>query len=68
MHSVVKYYNVKDARFKGNVFIAVGGLLPGIGGSMTRLGHVNVLFVTELIGLVLIYAGYRIVKLDKQKL
>jgi hypothetical protein len=55
----------KQARFKGNVFIAIGGLLPGIGGSMTRMGHVNVLFVTELIGLILIYIGYRIIKLDK---
>ena len=53
----------KDARFKGrfvgNVLIAVGGLLPGIGGSMTRAGYVEALYVTELMGLILIYAGYR---------
>ena len=53
----------KDARFKGrfigNTLIAVGGLLPGIGGSMTRAGFVEVLYVTELLGLILIYAGYR---------
>ncbi len=69
IYSAVKYYRMidKQARFKGNVFIAIGGLLPGIGGSMTRMGHVNVLFVTELIGLVLIYTGYRIIKLDKHK-
>jgi hypothetical protein len=67
IYSAVKYYKMvdKQARFKGNVFIAIGGLLPGIGGTMTRMGHVNVLFVTELIGLVLIYFGYRIIKLDK---
>ena len=67
IYSAVKYYRMvdKQARFKGNVFIAIGGLLPGIGGTMTRMGHVNVLFVTELIGLVLIYIGYRIIKLDK---
>jgi hypothetical protein len=69
IYSAVKYYRMADkqARFKGNVFIAIGGLLPGIGGSMTRMGHVNVLFVTELIGLILIYVGYRIIKLDKHK-
>jgi hypothetical protein len=41
------------------VLIAVGALLPGIGGSATRFGHVEVLYVTELIGLVLILIGYR---------
>lgn len=46
-------------RFVGNVFIAVGALLPGIGGAATRFGHVEVLYVTELIGLCLIYVGYR---------
>ncbi|MEZ5105637.1 MAG: hypothetical protein R2757_14155 [Draconibacterium sp.] len=67
IYSAIKYYRMvdKQARFKGNVFIAIGGLLPGIGGSMTRMGHVNVLFVTELIGLILIYIGYRMIKLDK---
>ncbi|HXY19910.1 MAG TPA: hypothetical protein VEH83_07935 [Gemmatimonadales bacterium] len=46
-------------RFVGNVLIAVGALLPGIGGTATRFGHTEVLYVTELIGLVLIYIGYR---------
>ena len=46
-------------RVVGNVFIALGGLLPGIGGSFTRFGHVEVLYVTELIGLALIWVGYR---------
>ena len=69
VYSALKYYKMekKDARFKGNILIAIGGLLPGIGGSMTRLGHVNVLFITEFIGLVLIYVGYRIIRLDKMK-
>ena len=47
-------------RFVGNVYIAVGGLLPGIGGAFTRFGHTEVLYVTELLGLLLIYAGYRL--------
>ncbi len=46
-------------RFVGNVLIAVGALLPGIGGAFTRFGYVEVLYVTELIGLSLIYLGYR---------
>ena len=53
----------KDARLKGrfigNVLIAVGGLLPGIGGSLTRMGYVEGLYITELMGLILIYMGYR---------
>ena len=46
-------------RFVGNVLIAVGALLPGIGGAATRYGYTEVLYVTELVGLVLIYLGYR---------
>jgi hypothetical protein len=43
----------------GNVLIAVGGILPGIGGSFTRFGHTEVLYVTELLGIILIYLGFR---------
>lgn len=46
-------------RYIGNVLIAVGALLPGIGGTFTRFGHTEVLYVTEFIGIVLIYLGYR---------
>lgn len=46
-------------RFIGNVYIAIGALLPGIGGVFTRLGYTEVLYVTELIGIILIYVGYR---------
>ncbi len=47
-------------RVWGNVLIAAGAILPGIGGSFTRFGHVEVLYVTELIGLTLIFGGYRL--------
>ncbi|MGE5692910.1 MAG: hypothetical protein ACM3YF_03925, partial [Candidatus Zixiibacteriota bacterium] len=40
--------------------IAVGAILPGIGGSFSRMGHTEVLYVTEFIGLLLIYRGYRL--------
>lgn len=46
-------------RFLGNLFIAIGGLLPGIGGTFTRFGVVEALYITELIGLSLIFLGYR---------
>lgn len=48
-----------ERRTLANIWIALGGLLPGIGGTATRFGHVEVLYVTELIGLVFIYIGYR---------
>jgi hypothetical protein len=47
-------------RFVGNVCIAVGAVLPGIGGSFTRAGYTDVLYVTELIGIIFIYAGFRL--------
>ena len=46
-------------RFVGNVYIAVGALLPAIGGSFTRFRYTDVLYVTELVGLSFIYIGYR---------
>lgn len=46
-------------RYLGNILIAIGALLPGIGGSLTRAGFVEALYVTELAGLLLIYWGYR---------
>ncbi|MDH5803765.1 MAG: hypothetical protein OEZ54_01180 [Gemmatimonadota bacterium] len=45
-------------RFIGNVLIAIGAILPGIGGAATRLGHTEVLYVMEFVGLSLIWWGY----------
>ncbi len=58
IYSAVKYFaNDKGrTRFLGNILIAIGALLPGIGGSFTRFGYVEVLYVTELIGLSFIYS------------
>ena len=52
-------------RYLGNILIAIGALLPGIGGSMTRAGYVEALYITELAGLMLIYWGYRKNIMDK---
>ena len=46
-------------RFIGNCYIAMGALLPGIGGTATRFGHTEVLYVMEFLGLILIWIGYR---------
>jgi hypothetical protein len=54
----------RKARFLGNVYIAIGALLPGIGGTFTRMGYEEVLFVTELVGVLFIYTGYTIMKND----
>ena len=43
----------------GNALIAAGAILPGIGGTATRMGHTEVLYVTELLGILLIWWGYR---------
>ncbi|MBR9859526.1 hypothetical protein GYB22_01990 [bacterium] len=69
IYSAAKYAKQenKEARFKGNIYIAIGALLPGIGGTATRMGYVEVLFITELIGLILIYIGYRIIKTRPNK-
>lgn len=62
--SAWKYRSAGDefrSRYIGNILIAVGALLPGIGGTSARMGHVEVLYVTELIGLILIWWGYRVI-------
>ena len=66
IYSAVKYARNPQfrKRFTGNLLIAIGGLLPGIGGSFTKFGYVEVLFVTELIGLVFIYLGYKVIRSD----
>jgi len=67
--SAIKYARNKSYknRFLGNVFIAIGGLLPGIGGAFTKFGYIEVLYVTEFIGLAFIYTGYKIILNDKQE-
>src|SRR3984893_4169792 len=66
VYSAIQYF-AKDrgrARFLGNILIAIVVLLPGIGGSFTRFGYVEVLYITELIGLTFIYFGYDMMRKD----
>jgi uncharacterized membrane protein YfcA len=59
--SALKYSVDPSTRHRmwANVLIALGAILPGIGGTATRMGHVEVLYVTELVGLLLTWTGYR---------
>ncbi len=52
------------SRVLGNILIAVGAILPGVGGGFARAGVVEVLYVTELIGLILIWQGFRVITRD----
>ena len=59
--SAWRFRSVPDMhhRVRGNVLIAVGALLPAIGGTATRFGYTEVLYFMEFVGLLIIWAGYR---------
>ena len=68
--SAFKYRSAGEeyrARYVGNILIAVGALLPGIGGTATAAGYVEVLYVTEIIGISLIWLGYHKMAADRSK-
>jgi hypothetical protein len=60
-YSAIKFRSATEHRnrYVGNIYIAVGAMLPAIGGTLTRFGYVEALYVGELVGLLLIYFGYR---------
>jgi hypothetical protein len=45
-------------RMIGNVLIAVGALAPAMGGSFVKMGLADLLYLSELIGVVLMYIGF----------
>lgn len=51
-------HNGTKHRMIGNILIAVGALLPGIGGGMAKAGIVEALYLGEFFGLILIWLGY----------
>ena len=61
IQSSLRYWRTRteSARAVGNALIAVGAILPAIGGGMAKAGVVEALYVAELVGLLLIWAGYR---------
>ncbi len=42
----------------GNILIAVGALAPAFGGAFSRFGLANALYIGELLGAVLMFAGF----------
>lgn len=60
IYSSVTFFLAGDQpqRAIGTALIAVGGILPGIGGSMAKAGLVEALYIGEFVGLILIWAGY----------
>lgn len=45
-------------RVTGNILIAVGSFMPGIGGLLSRFGLGGYLYVGELLGAILIFTGF----------
>lgn len=58
--SAVHYFvsGRRPRRAAGNVFIALGATMPGVGGGMAKAGVVEALYIGELIGIVFIWIGY----------
>jgi vacuolar-type H+-ATPase subunit I/STV1 len=45
-------------RMFGNILIAVGALSPAMGGSLLRAGLTDMLYLSELIGAILMFIGF----------
>ncbi len=53
------YSFIKDRRRTYNVFFVLGGLFPGLGGTLMGIfGDPNLFFEFELIGTIFLYAGF----------
>lgn len=50
---------------RGNALIAIGAILPGIGGSFAKAGLVEALYIGECIGIMLIWLGYEAIVATK---
>ncbi len=60
--SAVKFAKRTDPgagyRATGNALIAFGAILPGIGGTMAKMGIIEALYIGEFVGLLFIWAGF----------
>ncbi len=45
-------------RVLGNILIALGGLSPALGGTLSRLGTTEFLYLSELVGAVVMFTGF----------
>ena len=70
VYSAIGFWRNKVSPNKcyGNLLIAFGGLLPGIGGAFMHFEHNAVLYISEFLGIIFIYTGYRVFKMEKKKM
>ena len=59
-YSAFNFRKVKDFRnrYIGNIYIAIGAILPGIGGGFSRGGFTEALYIGEFVGILMIWYGY----------
>lgn len=50
--------NILPHRVISNILIAVGGLMPALGGTLSRLGATQYLYISELLGIIIIFIGF----------
>ncbi len=64
-YQYARYKSSYPSRVWGNLSIAFGALLPGVGGASARYGYLEVLYITELAGILIIWLGYRLMVRDE---
>jgi hypothetical protein len=50
--------HVLASRMIGNILIAAGGLMPAMGGTFVRAGMVDWLYISEFLGVILMFMGF----------
>jgi hypothetical protein len=50
--------NILANRMIGNILIAAGGMFPAMGGTFVRAGMVDWLYISEFVGVILMFAGF----------
>ena len=62
MLSAWRHYRYRGHSYRaaGNALIALGAILPGVGGSFAKAGVVEALYVGEFVGLIVIWMGDRV--------
>lgn len=67
--SAWRHYRYRGHLYRawGNGLIALGALLPGIGGSFAKAGVVEALYVGECVGLIVIWLGDRVCAMESAR-
>lgn len=61
LYSALVYWRRRDMphRVVSNILIAIGAFLPAAGGTFSRLGYSDAQYILQLLGIVIIYIGFR---------